>query len=348
VEEEVIENPDVPDEVILQALEECYSIREARLEFVPRGLDSGAWAFRVDAGEQAYFLKVSRRTEDTIGAWMPLFLSQQAMEQVIPTLPARSGEAYAVADGLMYRLQRFVPGRSAMDAGMPAQKWEEFGAFLRRLHSLELPAEVSGQLRRERFESRRWKRVSELHGRIHPGSSTDPVAAEMLEFWQGHEPSVEAILARTAALAKRVQLAEHPMVLCHADVHTNNVLLGDDGRLYVIDWDDARLAPKERDLMFVLAEAGEAEKRSFFTGYEEATIDPLLLAFYQHEWCVEDIGAFAEEILDLDGSSAGSRVNSLSWFKSLFAPGNSVPTALGNEIGARMLQGAGAAAGGQE
>jgi spectinomycin phosphotransferase len=170
----------------------------------------------------------------------------------------------------------------------------------------------------------------------------------MLEFWQGHEPSVEAILARTAALAKRVQLAEHPMVLCHADVHTNNVLLGDDGRLYVIDWDDARLAPKERDLMFVLAEAGEAEKRSFFTGYEEATIDPLLLAFYQHEWCVEDIGAFAEEILDLDGSSAGSRVNSLSWFKSLFAPGNSVPTALGNEIGARMLQGAGAAAGGQE
>jgi spectinomycin phosphotransferase len=333
VEEEVIEKPDVPDEVILQALEECYSIRGAKLEFVPRGLDAAAWAYRADVIDQAYFLKVSKRAEDTIGAWMPRFLSEQGIEQVIPTLPAKSGEAYAVVAGLTYRLQRFVRGTSAMDTGMPGPKWQEFGTFLRRLHSLELPAGVSGQLRREGFESRRWNWVAELHGIIHHRSSTDPLAAEMLEFWHGHEASVEAILERTAALAKRVKLAEHPMVLCHADVHTNNILLGDDGRLYVIDWDDARLAPRERDLMFVLAEAGEAEKGSFFAGYGDAAIDPLILAYYQHEWCVEDIGAFAEEILDLDGAGAATRANSLSWFKHLFAPGSSVPTALANEVG---------------
>jgi spectinomycin phosphotransferase len=347
VEEEVIEKPDVPDDVILRALEECYSIREAKLEFVPRGLDAAAWSFRVDAGGQAYFLKVSRRTEEVVGAWMPLFLSEQGIEQVIPALPAKSGKPHAVVDGLMYRLQHFVSGASAMDTGMPAQKWEEFGAFLRRLHGLELPAEVSSQLPREMFESRRWNRVSELQGSIHRHSSTDPLAAEMLEFWHGHEASVGAILERTAALAKRAKQAEHPIVLCHADVHTNNLLVGDDGRLYVIDWDDARLAPKERDLMFVLAEAGEAEKRSFFVGYGDAAIDPLILAYYQHEWCVEDFGAFAEEILDLDGASATTRANSLTWFKYLFAPGNSVPTALANEIGARTLQGADSTSGGR-
>jgi spectinomycin phosphotransferase len=169
----------------------------------------------------------------------------------------------------------------------------------------------------------------------------------MLEFWHEHEASVEAILERTAALAKSVKQAEHPLVLCHADVHTNNILLGDDGRLYVIDWDDARLAPKERDLMFVLAEAGEAERRSFFAGYGDLAMDPLVLAFYQHEWCVEDIGAFAEEILDLDGASASTRAHSLSWFKSLFAPGKNVPTALANEVGARTLQDADPASGGR-
>ena len=80
----------------------------------------------------------------------------------------------------------------------------------------------------------------------------------------------------------------------------------------------------------------------------EAVSDPLLLAFYQHEWCVEDIGAFAEEILDLEGASASTRANSLSWFKYLFAPGNSVPTALANEVGAMTLQGGDPASGGRE
>jgi spectinomycin phosphotransferase len=279
---------------------------------------------------------------------MPLYLSEQGIAQVIPTLPAKSGGAYAVIDGLMYRLQRFVSGESAMDTGMPVQTWEEFGAFLRTLHGLKPPADASSQLPWEQFESRRWNRVSELQGSIHHRSSTDPLAAEMLEFWRGHEASVGSILERTAALAKMAKQTEHPMVLCHADVHTNNLLMGDDGRLYVIDWDDARLAPKERDLMFVLAEAGEAERESFLAGYGGAAIDPLVLAYYQHEWCVEDIGAFAEEILDREGTSETSRANSLAWFKSLFEDGNSVGTALANEAWARTLQGAATAGGGRE
>lgn len=339
----MIEKPDVPDEVILRALEECYGIREAKLEFVPRGLDAAAWAYRVEAGGEAYFLKVSRRTEDTIGAWMPLFLSAQGFSQVIPALAARNGEAHAVLHGLMYRLQRFVRGESAMDNGLSAPQWEEFGAFLRRLHGLELPVDAASRLPRERFESRRWNQVSEIQATVPQRFGADVIAADMFAFWREHEASIGAILERTAALAKAARRTDHPMVLCHGDVHTNNVLLGDDRRLYVIDWDDAKLAPKERDLMFVLAEAGEAQRGSFFTGYGEAAIDPLLLAFYQHEWCVEDMGAFAEEILDLEGAGAGARANSLAWFKTLFAPGNSVSTALKSQAAAQVLEGAGTA-----
>jgi spectinomycin phosphotransferase len=53
-------------------------------------------------------------------------------------------------------------------------------------------------------------------------------------------------------------------VLCHADLHTWNVLVDGDGRLWLVDWDEAILAPRERDLMFLvggivdLAQAPEA------------------------------------------------------------------------------------------
>ena len=122
------------------------------------------------------------------------------------------------------------------------------------------------------------------------------------------------------------------MVLCHADVHTGNLLLTEDQRLYVVDWDDAMLAPKERDLMFVLAEAGAGEQVSFFAGYGPTEIDARALAYYQHDLCVEDMGAFAEEILDIESAGTATRTNSLKWFKSLFGPGGSLPTALANDI----------------
>ena len=122
------------------------------------------------------------------------------------------------------------------------------------------------------------------------------------------------------------------MVLCHADVHTGNILLTAGGRMYVVDWDDTMLAPKERDLMFVLADTRGREWDAFVAGYGQPDMDATTLAFYQHHWCVEDIGAFAVEILDTDSAGAGTRMNSLSWFKSLFAPGGSVASALANEI----------------
>jgi hypothetical protein len=51
------------------------------------------------------------------------------------------------------------------------------------------------------------------------------------------------------------------------------------------------------------------------------------LAYYRHDWCIEDIGAFGAEILDKYAGEE-TRLNALRWFKSLFAPGGSVPNAL--------------------
>ena len=42
--------------------------------------------------------------------------------------------------------------------------------------------------------------------------------------------------------------------MCHKDIHGGNILIRTDGQppvLYILDWDDPILAPKERDLMFI-------------------------------------------------------------------------------------------------
>ena len=40
-------------------------------------------------------------------------------------------------------------------------------------------------------------------------------------------------------------------IVCHFDIHAGNILIDDDGSLYIVDWDDPILAPKERDLMYI-------------------------------------------------------------------------------------------------
>src|SRR2546421_608581 len=81
---------------------------------------------------------------------------------------------------------------------------------------------------------------------------TDPVAQELAPLWQQRRDVIHRLVARAEALGQ--QVAHRPLahVLCHADIHTNNVLLDADGAVWIVDWDDTLLAPQERELMFVV------------------------------------------------------------------------------------------------
>jgi spectinomycin phosphotransferase len=109
-------------------------------------------------------------------------------------------------------------------------------------------------------------------------------------------------------------------VLCHADLHTWNVLGDGDARLWLVDWDEAILAPRERDLIFVVGGIARGLVRPgdtgrFFQGYGEAAIDPRLLAYYRAGWAVQDIAAYGEQVLLAPGSgeAAGGPQWRASW-----------------------------------
>ena len=327
----MIEKPDVPDEVIVRALEECYGIRPDGLDFIPRGLDAAAWAYRAEADGQAYFVKVSKGRADEAGAWAPMLLAEQGFAEVIAPVKTAGGAVLGFWGEFTLRVQPFVSGERAMDAGMTHALWMQCGDFLGRLHKLDLSAAVRNRIRRESFAARRLAWVQELQGTREWHVRDDAISAELQSFWQGQQARIAALIERTMELRQAVREASWPMVLCHGDIHSGNLLLGDDGRMYVIDWDDVLVAPRERDLMFVLAELPAPEEPDFFAAYGSRDVNRLALAYYRHDWCIEDIGAFGVEILD-KYTGEETRLNALHWFKSLFAPGGSVPSALAESM----------------
>jgi aminoglycoside/choline kinase family phosphotransferase len=66
------------------------------------------------------------------------------------------------------------------------------------------------------------------------------------------------------------QLASEPRVLCHRDYHSRNLMLHQD-RLYIIDFQDARLGPNTYDLVSLL--------RDSYVDLPEQTVDDLIAYF---------------------------------------------------------------------
>jgi spectinomycin phosphotransferase len=110
------------------------------------------------------------------------------------------------------------------------------------------------------------------------------------------------------------------------------VMLDTAGTLWIVDWDETMLAPRERDLMFVVGGIGAGlvqphEEAWFLEGYGPTNIDPLALAYYRYNWAIGDIGLYAEQVfLEPDVGELTKR-NAVQAVMSCFGPGNIVDLA---------------------
>jgi spectinomycin phosphotransferase len=63
---------------------------------------------------------------------------------------------------------------------------------------------------------------------------------------------IEALLGHFEQLGDRLAASDEPWVITHGEPHAGDVLVDSAGDLHLIDWDDTRIAPRERDLRVLL------------------------------------------------------------------------------------------------
>jgi len=325
--------PDIATTTLEAVLAETHGLHATRIEFLPLGADVHSAVFRVQASDgAAYFLKLRSGDADRAAVAVPAFLHHdKGIDAVMAPLPTTDRALSVQRHGFDWMLYPFFEGRSGFERAPTPAQWTALGAALSAVHRTALPPELLALVPRESYAHRWREGVRHYQRRFVNGFTGDAIVQRFHAFWAAHDEEIDTLVYRSEQLASILLEKALPQVLCHADIHAGNVLLGDEDRLAIVDWDAPILAPKEHDLMFIGGGVGHVwnqpqEEAAFYQGYGAADIDPVALAYYRHERIVRDILEISNLVFD---ASAGTedREEAMRQIASQFQPGDVVAIA---------------------
>jgi spectinomycin phosphotransferase len=327
----MLEKPDIPDELIILRLQEEYGLRVTSLTFLPLGADLGTAVYRVvtDNGA-AYFLKLRKGFNEII-VTVPLFLKSQGIREIIPPFETKSNKGWADFGEYKMIVYPFIDGTDGFHLELSDHQKRNLGAALKKIHQVEVPSELQRLIPHETLTSQWRESLKSFQAQVARDTFTEPTAFKLAEFMNSRWRNIDRLVERAEELASKLRLKPMELVLCHSDIHGGNVLISRNDKLYIVDWDNPILAPKERDLMFIgggidYLWKSKREEAIFYEGYGKIEINIAALAYYRYERVVEDLAVICEQLLLTDEGGA-DRERSLGWFTSNFEPGQTIEIA---------------------
>jgi spectinomycin phosphotransferase len=141
--------------------------------------------------------------------------------------------------------------------------------------------------------------------------------------WMARQSTINAAVTSLEKLAPALQSRSGPYVLCHADLHPANLIRNRTGQVFVIDWDEVMLAPKECDFIFVNEPPKDSSIRQdlppFFQGYGQTEIDWVALTYYHWERVVQDLIECAQVVFLRDDLSEETKADAAQLFDTIVA-----------------------------
>ncbi len=286
----------------------------------------------VAVDETPYFVKLRRGAFDETAVALPKFLSDRGIGQIIAPIATKTGRLWASPGAFKLILYPFVEGHNGLEVSLSDRHWGDLGAALKRIHTAVLPPALTRRIQQESY-SPQWREIVKTFlERVVDDAFDDPVAVKLAAFLKARRDEILDLAGRAGRLALALQARSPELILCHSDIHAGNILIDANDHLYIVDWDNPILAPKERDLMFIGGGQGFAghtaqeEETLFYRGYGQTQIDPIALAYYRYERIIQDIAAFCEQIF-LTNDGGEDREQSLRFLTSNFLPNSTIEIA---------------------
>jgi len=298
--EMMLEPPKLADDLILAQLSASYDLSVQALEFLPVGNDARAWSYRIETATGTFFLKLRRGAVNRAALFVPRHLLKCGINSVVAPIPANSGGLYArihADDDYALMLYPFIRGDSHRDMSLSAAQWRHWGRIMRSIHDSSIPPELARYVPNEAFALKWLDKLERVEALLAHGDYDGEAAEAIARIWRENEDVIKLCRRRYLALGARLADRSPEYILCHADIHRANIILDAAGALHIVDWDETVLAPKERDLMFFIDDGFSADATdAFLTGYDDAAVDPLALAYYKTDWVMQEFADYGARV----------------------------------------------------
>jgi spectinomycin phosphotransferase len=331
-----IKKQSISDNLVISSLNTNYGIKVATLTFLPVGADINALVYKAQAHDQtSYFVKLKRGHQHDNSVVIVTLLQMMGIQQIIPPIKTIHGQPTQHIEDFTLIVYPFIEGQNGFNRNLTDNQWLDLGKMLRQVHEIDVPPSIQNRIRRETYSPKWREAVRSIYTHIEAEPIGDAVAFKLLKFMKKNMLVIRRLVDSAEQLSKKIQNLSTKFVLCHSDIHAGNVLMDGNDTIYVVDWDDPIMAPKERDLMFIGGSVANVwnqlrEEKLFYQGYGKTEVNTTILAYYRYERIVEDIAIYGQELL-LKESGGTGRQEMYKQFKSMFAPGGVVDIAFETE-----------------
>ncbi len=315
----------LPAQRIIACLKADYGIETATLTLLMLGADMNASVYRAQACDGvSYFIKLKRGHHHDICVTLLSLLQISGIEHIIPPVKTIHGRPILHIENATLIVYPFIEGQDAFSHNLTNDQWIALGKVLRQVHDFALPPSVLSQIRRETYSPQWREAVRSLYPHIGTKQGGDETALKLEAFMKKHDAEIHRLVDRAERLCEMIRNQSPKFVLCHSDIHGGNVLVDKNGTIYIVDWDEPIMAPKERDLMFIGGGVANVwnnphEEESFYQGYGVCEINRDILAYYRHERIVEDIAIYGQSLL-LSTDGGADRIVMYKHFTDMFQP----------------------------
>ncbi|MDX8430447.1 MAG: aminoglycoside phosphotransferase family protein [Candidatus Algichlamydia australiensis] len=288
--------------LFISCLKSFYQIEVSSLIFIPVGADIHASLFKIESTDQKiYFVKVRRGPFHDGSTEILELLRKNGVQHLIQPVKTIDGKLTQQTGDFTLIVYPFIQGQNGFSRSLSDNHWISLGKTLKQIHEIPLPPLFQKGIPRESFSPKSRNFVESLY-KTKSVYKNDPISVSLWTFLQENKPAILQLINNAEKFSQKVCKSSLKYVLCHSDIHGGNVLISDQDTFYIVDWDDAILAPKERDLMFIGGGVGNIwnqpyEELLFYQGYGQTDVDLALLAYYRCERIIEDIAVYSEELL---------------------------------------------------
>lgn len=323
---------------IIDCLNTNYGIAVDTLTFLPLGADINASVYKAETCDgETYFLKLKYGHHSDISVTLLAWLQTSGIQQIIPPIKTIDSKLTQYIHDFTLTVYPFVDGKNGFCCHLTDDQWVVLGKVLKQVHELDVPPSIKDQIMKETYPSKWREAVRSLDAHVDKDLGRDETTLKMQRFMEEHKAIIHRLVNRSEALNQMVQKQNPKFVLCHSDIHGGNVLIDENGAIYIVDWDEPIMAPKEHDLMFIGGGVANVwndlrEEEFFYKGYGSPNINKVILAYYRHERIVKDIVEYSQALL-LVSAGGEYRLEMYKQFTDMFKPNGVVDIAFKTDEG---------------